>query len=124
MDVPQTITRIVNVFGEEEKGGISATLKASLRLIIHQRLVPRIRSEADIVNGVSGRIALREYLVFTEAVRRELYKVSFDQLIPTIREYVDTKGLSLVADARMKHAEGLISDETIEYIEHEQLCQI
>ena len=120
MDVPQTITRIVNVFDETEQNGISATLKSTLRLIIHQRLVPRIRTEDEKQQGIPGRIALREYLLFDEKIRRELYKIPYDQLVPTIRDFVNEKGLSLVADARRKHANGLISDETYEKIAHEQ----
>lgn len=120
MDVPQTVTRIVNVFDEQEKSAISATLKASLRLIIHQRLVPRIRTEQDIKAGVPGRIALREFLEFDEGVRRKLYRTAYGDLIPTIRDMVTKLGQPLVYDAEIKHKAGLISDETLEAIQHEQ----
>ena len=110
----------MNVFDEQEKSAISATLKASLRLIIHQRLVPRIRTEHDIKAGVPGRIALREFLEFDEGVRRKLYRTAYGDLIPTIRDMVTKLGQPLVYDAEIKHKAGLISDETLEAIQHEQ----
>ena len=55
--VPETLSRIINVFPIAERLQITATLISSLRLIISQRLVP--------LPDNSGRTALREYLAFT-----------------------------------------------------------
>jgi len=120
-DVPQTLTRIVNAFPEEERPSVASVLKANLRLLIHQRLVPRInRTEEDIRNGVPGRIALREYLVFDESLRLAMYKTTYDALIPTVREMVRDQGQQLMADAKNKYEAGLIGRETYEAIKHEQ----
>ena len=54
--VPETITRIINVFPFDEQRQIAATLLSSLRLIVNQRLLPRA--------GGDGRVALREFLAF------------------------------------------------------------
>ena len=40
-DVPQTITRMVNAFPEDERAGVASVLCANVRVLIHQRLVPR-----------------------------------------------------------------------------------
>ena len=120
-DVPQTLTRIVNAFPEEERASIASVLKANLRLLIHQRLVPRInRTEEEIRNGVPERIPLREYLVFDESLRLEMYRTSYEDLIPKVREMVRTRGQQLVADAKAKFDAGKIAFETYEAIKHEQ----
>lgn len=119
-DVPQTITRIVNTFPEEEHASIASVLKANLRMIVHQRLVPRLYRPDDEGKNLPGRIALREYLVFTEALRMKLYETEYDDLIPMVREMVVKHGKSLVADAWEKYQEKRISDETYASIRHEQ----
>lgn len=120
-DVPQTVTRIVNVFPEEERPSVSSILKANLRLLIHQRLVPRTgRTEEDKARGVPGRIALREFLPFTEDIRRRLYRVSYADLIPEIRAMVSRYGQSLLQDAEKKYRQGQISEEIYEATRDEQ----
>lgn len=119
-DVPQTITRIVNTFPEEEQQPIASVLKANLRMIVHQRLVPRLPRPQDEGKDVPGRIALREYLVFSEDLRMQLYNTPYEQLVPTVRKMVETRGQPLVKDAWNKYQEKLISDETYMSIRHEQ----
>lgn len=119
-DVPQTLTRIVNTFPEEEQPNIASILKANLRMIIHQRLVPRLRSSDSNGKKLPGRIALREFLVFSEDLRMILYKTPYHALIPRIRKMVEENGQPLVVDAWNKYKEKLISDETYQSIRHEQ----
>lgn len=119
-DVPQTITRMVNAFPEEKRASVASILKANLRLIIHQRLVPRLRTPEQVKAGVSGRIALREFLPFTEDLRRALYKVPYEGLVPALRALVTEQGQSLLTDAAAKHKQGLVADETYEAVRHEQ----
>ena len=69
--VPETISRIINVFPIGERLQITATLISSLRLIISQRLLP-------LADG-SGRIALREYLAFTPEIREALLNTTPDR---------------------------------------------
>ncbi|MBO4336256.1 MAG: Flp pilus assembly complex ATPase component TadA, partial [Desulfovibrio sp.] len=104
-DVSQTITRIIHSFPEEERAEVASVLKANLRVIIHQRLVPR-------ADG-AGRLALREYLVFDEAIRLALYETPYAELIAKVRSLVLAKGHSLFADARAKFEAGHISREVL-----------
>lgn len=119
-DVPQTLTRIVNTFPEQERPSVASVLKANLRLIIHQRLVQRLLPREGGQGKVPGRIALREFLVFSEELRMSLYKTAFDDLIPAVRAMVTRYGQPLVIDAWKKLKAGQISTETYESIRHEQ----
>ncbi|MBR4741292.1 MAG: Flp pilus assembly complex ATPase component TadA [Desulfovibrio sp.] len=107
-DVPQTLTKIVHSFPEAERSAIAWLLKVNVRLIVHQRLVPK--------KG-GGRIALREFLGFDEELRKQLYQKSMSELLPFVREAVRMRGQTLVEAARRTHNADLISDET-----YEQIC--
>ena len=82
--VPETLTRIINVFPNNERPQITATLLASLRLIVSQRLLPRADGP--------GRIALREYLPFTPTVREILLDTPPERLIPVCEELLSGHG--------------------------------
>ena len=111
-DVPQTITRIVNAFPLDARGAVSAVLKTNLRLIVHQRLVQRIDKQ--------GRIPLREYLVFTEDIRRILHLTSYDNLVPTLRKLTEQHGMTLLNDAEKKYKAKIISENTYLAVKDEQ----
>ncbi len=119
-DAAQTVTRIIDAFPEEERAGAAAALLANLRVLIHQRLVPARRSREEIRRGASLRLALREHLVLTEPLRRLLSSLPGKDLARKLGELVETRGLSLPADARKKHSEGRISDETLALVEEER----
>src|SRR3990167_8343207 len=61
--VAETIRRLVGSFPQEERLGRTIDIIETVRLIIWQRLVPSVDGK---------RIPLREYLVFSEAVRDRL----------------------------------------------------
>lgn len=82
--VPETLSRIINVFPTEERLQVTATLLSSLRLIISQRLLPRADGE--------GRIALREYLAFTPEIRERLLDTKPEKLIQTCEELLPLHG--------------------------------
>ena len=71
--VPETLSRIINVFPFAERTQITATLLSCLRLVISQRLLP--------LPDNSGRIALREYLAFTPDIRETLLDTPVERLI-------------------------------------------
>ena len=101
--VPETLSRIINVFPANERSQITATLLSSLRLIVTQRLVPR-------KDGM-GRVALREFLVFTPEIREKLLKLEPEFLIPTIEKLLLTDGQSIQTAARRAYRKKLISRE-------------
>ena len=98
--VAETISRMVREFPWEERDGMAATLLAATRLIVHQRLVPNLEG--------TGRVALREYLVMDETVRRALISKRVDELIPAMEALVEERGQTLLADAKAKFEAGKI----------------
>lgn len=109
--VAETPSRIINVFPHERQRQVATTLISCLRLIIQQRLVPRVGG---------GRIALREYLVLTSDHRKYLQTVDITNLIKSFDELVSKDGQKLVHDAYQKLQSGLIEAETYETIAFEQ----
>ena len=99
--VPETISRIINVFSIEERLQVTATLLSCLRLIISQRLVP-------FPDG-SGRTALREYLVFTPEIREMLLDTPPEQLIPKTEEILGRHGQKMQDAALLAFQKGQIS---------------
>lgn len=101
--VPETLSRIINVFPVEEHLQVTATLLSSLRLIISQRLVP--------LSDDSGRIALREYLVFTPEIRETLLDTPLERLILKIEDMLAASGQRIQDAARRAYAEGTIAKD-------------
>ena len=99
--VPETLSRIINVFPFEERLQITATLLSSLRLIISQRLVP--------LPNDSGRVALREYLAFTPEIREALLDTPPERLIPKTEELLALHGQRIQDAAERAFADGKIS---------------
>lgn len=103
-NVPMTISRMVDEFEGHERKGTTSKLVDALRMIVHQRLYPKMGG---------GRVALREYLIFDDAMRRDLHKalMSADDLGTDIQSMLEIKGMPLIADAREKFEEGLLAAE-------------
>ncbi len=101
--VPETISRIINVFGIEERSQVTATLLSCLRLIISQRLIP-------LPDG-SGRTALREYLAFTPEIREALLDTPPEQLIQKTEELLSAHGQKMQDAGFLAFQAGKISRE-------------
>lgn len=101
--VPETISRIINVFPAGERLQITATLLSCLRLIVSQRLAP-------LPDG-SGRTALREYLAFTPEIREALLDTEPERLIQKTEELLATHGRKIQESALSAFQEGKISRE-------------
>ena len=101
--VPETISRIINVFPVDERQQVTATLISSLRLIVSQRLIP-------FPNG-NGRIALREYLPFTPEVREILLETPPERLIQTTETLLAESGQRIQDSAYKAFQAGSISKD-------------
>lgn len=99
--VPETLSRIINVFPFAERLQVTATLLSSLRLIISQRLVP--------LPDNSGRIALREYLAFTPELRETLLDTPLERLIPKAEELLAASGQRIQDAAERAYADGKLA---------------
>lgn len=102
--VPETLSRIINVFSIEERSQVIATLISSLRLIISQRLLPR-------ADG-SGRVAIREFLVFSAEIRETLLDTPPENLIRRAEALLHERGQSIqIAAKRLYDANTILHED-------------
>lgn len=99
--VSETIRRLVGSFPREERLGRTIDIIETLRLIVWQRLVPSVDGK---------RIALREYLVFTEALRDKILAADPEKITQATRELLETYGQPMRVDLEAKYKEGLIHE--------------
>jgi defect-in-organelle-trafficking protein DotB len=100
--VAETVRRLVGTFPAEERLGRTIDIIETLRLIIWQKLVPTVDGK---------RVALREYLIFNEAVRNELLAADPNEVTALTRKLVYEKGQPMIIDAEKKFSEGIISQK-------------
>lgn len=107
-DVASTITRMADSFGIEQAWPVALKLLDAVRLIVHQRLAP----------GVDGRrVAVREFLVFNEDIRRSLMAAGPNQLQLLMRQFVIEQGQSMVRCAQRLLTQGKILPAWVESLE-------
>lgn len=99
--VAETIRRLVGSFPREERIGRTIDIIETMRLIIWQRLVPSVDGR---------RVALREYLAFSEALRDRLLDSDPEYITATTRKLVQEFGQPMRIEVEQKYKEGLISD--------------
>ncbi len=106
--VAEAISRAAGMFPWQERDGMVRQMIAQLRLVIHQRLFPRLGG---------GRVAVREFLAFTPEIRMLLEKENETaRIVSRVAELVERFGQPLWRDAKAKADEGLISEETCKEI--------
>lgn len=103
-DFSSTIPRMINLFPEGERNARAADLIQSLCLVVSQRLMK---------TPDGGRVALREFVVFTPQIREMLLGGNLDTLSLTAKNVLDEFGQSFLQDARRKFAEGRLSAEQL-----------
>lgn len=106
--VAETIRRLVTSFPAGERQGRTIDILETIRMVIWQRLVPTVDGK---------RVALREYLVFSEDVRDELLKEDLDQITNATRRALLKYGQPMIVDAKAKFDQGLISQRTFDILE-------
>jgi len=99
--VAETVRRLVGTFPSEERSGRTIDIIETIRLVISQKLIPTIDGK---------RIALREYMVFTEEVRDKMLSVDPDKITALTRQLVNEQGRPMVVDAKEKFEAGIISE--------------
>ena len=99
--VAETIRRLVGSFQQEERSGRTIDIIETMRLIVWQKLVPSIDGK---------RIALREFLVFTEELRDKLLVCDPDNITQAPRDLLYQHGQPMIHDVEAKFKEGLLSE--------------
>jgi defect-in-organelle-trafficking protein DotB len=110
--VANTLSRMANMFPPSERMTKVFELVESLRLCVVQRLVRR-------VDG-TGRVALREFLAFDQAVRDQLRVVtSLREAEHMLAKLVEKRGQTMLSSAQRAFDAGLISPDTMAIFERE-----
>ncbi len=103
--VAETIRRLVGTFPKEERAGKTIDLIETVRLIIWQKLVPTVDKK---------RVALREYLVFSDDIRDLLLQVDHTRITERTRQVLKEHGQTMISDAKRKFDDGIISEEVFQ----------
>lgn len=98
--VANTVLRMINVFGTEEKDARRADIIGSIQLIVAQKLLPTVDGK---------RVAVREFLYFDNAIKDHLSIVDTKDLIHETQKFVDVKGQAFIDDITDKFRKGIIS---------------
>lgn len=105
--VAETIRRLVGTFPSEERHGRTLDIIETIRLVISQKLIPTVDGR---------RVALREYLIFTQDIRDELLSIDPEKVTALTRNLVKEKGQPMLLDAKKKFDEGIISEREFNII--------
>lgn len=97
--VAATLRRLVSVFEPNERTERAAALMETLRLVITQALVPR-------TNG--GRLAVREWMVFDDAVREEMLDMPQERWANRIQQMLPDRGQTMQKSAKIAFENGQI----------------
>jgi defect-in-organelle-trafficking protein DotB len=97
--VAATIRRLVSTFEPSERNERAFALMETIRLIVTQTLVPKIGG---------GRVALREYMEFTEPRREKLLGMPFEKWPTELPAMVEQFGRTMEKAARDALHAGLI----------------
>ncbi len=97
--VAATIRRLVSTFEPSERTERAFSLMETLRMIVTQTLVPKIGG---------GRVALREYMEFTEEIRERMLDLSFEKWPLELVALVSKHGKTMEKSARDAFEAGLI----------------
>jgi len=111
--VSDAIRRMVNVFDPEEKNARAFDILGSLKMIIAQRLLPSTDGK---------RVAIREFLVFTEEVADTILEGGIENLSYNAKKMLKLHGQTFEQDARAKYEEGILGEK--EYIEIVKLTRL
>jgi defect-in-organelle-trafficking protein DotB len=104
--VAETINRIIQSYPPDRQPVVAARLLGTLRLVVVQRLL-------RTANG--SRIALREHMVFDNALRRSLYDIPCERWSPTLQDRLEREGATLEDKAWTLCRSGAIDKE--EFVE-------
>jgi defect-in-organelle-trafficking protein DotB len=109
--VAETPARLINLFEPQERPAMASELLSTLRLIVQQRLFPKVGG---------GRIAVREFLALNVADRRALQRLDPPELEGAMARLLADKGQTLLSRALTAAKEGLLAREIVEGLARER----
>lgn len=105
-------SRIIHQFPADEAAGIAVSYLSSARVMIQQRLLPRVGG---------GRVALREWLVLDDHMRQTLIDLPMERIQPVLEQMVREHGRSMLTEAQDAYTNGLIDKDALHRIEREKM---
>ncbi len=108
--VADAVRRMIASFDAEERNSRALDILETLRMIVWQRLAPATDGK---------RVALREYLVFNDAIRDELLNSDIDQVAQKTRLLLKKHGQPMIVDATKKFEAGLLEQREFELIQRQ-----
>ncbi|MDR1658269.1 MAG: Flp pilus assembly complex ATPase component TadA [Deltaproteobacteria bacterium] len=105
--VAATPGRMIAVFDRSERAQLASALTAALRVIVQQRLYPKIGG---------GRLAVREFLVFDQDMRSSLQQLPLERLGGAVDDLVRSKGQTLEAAVRLEVEKGQLDESVLETV--------
>ncbi len=100
--VAQTVRRLLGAFKEEERQKRAVDIIETTSAIVWQQLIPSIDGK---------RTAIREFLIFTKAIRQLLLETPTEQLVSKTRELVVKFGKPIHTALKEKLTQGIITEE-------------
>ena len=107
--VGETIGRMAEAFPGPEQDAAAMRLLASLQVLVHQRLFRK-------ADG-SGKVPVREWLVFDREVKRKLFSEPWPRWPFLISDMLIERGQSAAQDAKRVFESGLITKEDVLAVE-------
>jgi defect-in-organelle-trafficking protein DotB len=105
--VAETIRRLVTSFSSEERSSKTIDIFETIRVVIWQKLIPTTDGK---------RIALREYLIFSEEIRDKLLNADIDKVTLVTRQLLRQYGHTMLQEAERYFHEGLITARQLDVI--------
>jgi defect in organelle trafficking protein DotB len=106
--VADCVRRMISTFPAEERHGRALDILETMRLVIWQKLVPTVDGK---------RVALREYLVFSEDIRDILVDTEVELLAAQTRTLLKSHGQPMIVDAKRKFDQGIIGERVYHLFE-------
>ena len=97
--VPETIRRLINTFGAEERESRQADIIDCMQLVVAQRLLKTTDGK---------RTAVREFLKFDQGIKERLLLSDALKINVQTREILSEKNISMVEEAREKCEAGIV----------------
>jgi defect-in-organelle-trafficking protein DotB len=109
--VAATPQRILGVFPRGERSAMRAALISALRVVVQQRLYPRVGG---------GRLAVREWLVLDQDMRDHLQRQPIGRIGRAVAALVAERGRTLEDSVRLEVARGRLSSAVLAAVEDER----
>lgn len=105
--VAATIRRMMSMFDSSERTERGFAMMETLRLIVTQALVPRVGG---------GRISVREWMIFTDAVRERLLNMKDEEWSAEVTRLLPANGQSMAVSAQKACTAGFIDNRQMLYL--------